>query len=310
MSLEAQKPRVSKQTRNWSEYNIGLCDEFRLFDTYLKELIGLIELPEQENRRGRKSLPLDEVIYATITKVAHQLSSRRGQGVIDADSIGDYNYTATTKFLQNPDNSALLRELLHATAKPLVQIEESFSIDASGFSTRCYHEWCSEKWGTKRTRDFVKCHIVTGNKSNIITDAVITDSSVADTSMFEELLNETAGTFNVKQFLADAGYLSNENYKKVAKIHADALIMFKKDSGVKGKCNAWRNAFLKFIQTPDEFYAEYWKRNNVETTFGAIKAKYGETLKSKILSAQINELYCKLIAYNISVIIKFANLIE
>lgn len=36
----------------------------------------------------------------------------------------------------------------------------------------------------------------------------------------------------------------------------------------------------------------------------AIKQKFGETLKSKNTMAQINELLCKILAYNITVIIK------
>ena len=47
----------------------------------------------------------------------------------------------------------------------------------------------------------------------------------------------------------------------------------------------------------------YHKRSNVESTFGAIKQKFGETLRSKNTTAQINELLCKIIAYNITVLI-------
>jgi hypothetical protein len=43
--------------------------------------------------------------------------------------------------------------------------------------------------------------------------------------------------------------------------------------------------------------------SNVETTFFAIKAKFSATLKSKNQTAQVNELLCKLIAYNITVLI-------
>ena len=47
----------------------------------------------------------------------------------------------------------------------------------------------------------------------------------------------------------------------------------------------------------------YHKRSNVESTFGAIKKKFGESVKSKNRTAQENELLCKLIAYNITVLI-------
>lgn len=44
-------------------------------------------------------------------------------------------------------------------------------------------------------------------------------------------------------------------------------------------------------------------RSNVESTFSAVKRKFGDSLKAKTTAAQKNELLCKLIAYNISVLI-------
>ena len=44
-------------------------------------------------------------------------------------------------------------------------------------------------------------------------------------------------------------------------------------------------------------------RSNVESTFMAVKSKMGDCLKSKTFTAQVNEVYCKLIAYNITVLI-------
>ena len=52
-----------------------------------------------------------------------------------------------------------------------------------------------------------------------------------------------------------------------------------------------------------DFLKHYHKRSNVETTFMAIKRKFGETLKSKNTTAQVNELLCKILAYNITVLI-------
>lgn len=310
LSLGETVRKEPKRERHFSEYNKAMCDEFSLFPEYLKELIDAVVDIVPASRVGRPSIPLKELIGATITKIAHQLSSRRGMGVIEAEDIGNYNYSATLKFLQNENNTSLLREILHASAKPFVELESSFSIDSTGFNTRNYKEWASEKWGIKRTREFVKCHAVVGNKTNVITDAVITASDVADIDEFGELLDATAGMFNIKQFLADAGYLSNDNYKMVARINAEPLIMFKKDSTYRNKCPAWQNAYFKLRQKPDEFYADYLKRNNVESVFGAVKDKYGETLKSKCLSAQINETYCKLIAYNISVLVKLSHFVS
>jgi hypothetical protein len=53
----------------------------------------------------------------------------------------------------------------------------------------------------------------------------------------------------------------------------------------------------------DDFMEHYHKRSNIEATNAAIKRKFGETLKSKNPTAQVNELLAKIIAYNLTVVI-------
>jgi len=65
----------------------------------------------------------------------------------------------------------------------------------------------------------------------------------------------------------------------------------------------WKKAFHYFQLHRDEFDEHYHKRSNAESTFSAIKKKFGETLKSRKRTAQINEMLCKIIAYNITVLI-------
>jgi len=43
----------------------------------------------------------------------------------------------------------------------------------------------------------------------------------------------------------------------------------------------------------------YNKRSNVETSFMALKRKFGDTLKAKNPVSQANELLCKVVAYNV-----------
>lgn len=54
----------------------------------------------------------------------------------------------------------------------------------------------------------------------------------------------------------------------------------------------------------EEFLTHYHRRSNVETTFSMIKAKFGERLRSKTETAQINEALCKVLAHNLCVVIQ------
>ena len=61
--------------------------------------------------------------------------------------------------------------------------------------------------------------------------------------------------------------------------------------------------FHVFAYQKDTFLAHYHKRSNVETTFSMIKAKFGDSLRSKSEVGQINEVLCKVIAHNLCVLI-------
>ena len=54
----------------------------------------------------------------------------------------------------------------------------------------------------------------------------------------------------------------------------------------------------------EEFLVHYHKRSNVETTFSMIKAKFGERLRSKTETAQVNEALCKVLCHNLCVVIQ------
>ncbi len=49
---------------------------------------------------------------------------------------------------------------------------------------------------------------------------------------------------------------------------------------------------------------QYHKRSNVESTFSMIKAKFGDSLRSKTETAQVNEALCKILCHNICCLIQ------
>jgi len=54
----------------------------------------------------------------------------------------------------------------------------------------------------------------------------------------------------------------------------------------------------------DEFLAHYHKRSNVESVFQMIKSKFGERLRSKTETAQVNEALTKVLAHNLCGVIQ------
>jgi transposase len=106
----------------------------------------------------------------------------------------------------------------------------------------------------------------------------------------------TGRNFTLAEVSADKAYLSVNNLQTVIDHNAMPYIPFKanSDPNAPGKKNTlWRRMFHYHSYNQTVFMQRYHKRSNVETTFSMIKAKFGDALRSKTETAQINEALCK-----------------
>lgn len=300
----------STKPTEWTLYNKAQMNEIELFGNFLYELVNTIEDEEEERTPGRPRTPIQDLLYCSIQKSYSQLSLRREHTVFkrafDNNKISCVpGINGVSTFLNREDVTPVLRELLNLSASPMASIEENFAVDSSGFRTTTYSEWCKEKHRTRKKNDWLKAHISAGVKTNIVSDMVVTDGHSADMNEFIPLVERTMETFDVKRVTADKGYLSRKNYDLRTTHNIEVFIPFKSNTtGKQRGSKAWFDAYYFFKNNEEEFMKRYHERSNVESTFGAIKRKFGDSLKSKNYTAQVNELYCKIIAYNITMVIQ------
>jgi len=102
---------------------------------------------------------------------------------------------------------------------------------------------------------------------------------------------------------ADMAYSSRLNLQLAANAGGKAYSLQEKRNCRAGGSALWKKMFHYFQLNRDDFMEHYHKRSNIEATNAAIKRKFGETLKSKNPTAQVNELLAKIIAYNLTVVI-------
>ena len=101
---------------------------------------------------------------------------------------------------------------------------------------------------------------------------------------------------------ADKAYLSHANLDAIEALGAVPYIPFKSNSKAAGPA-AWRRMWGLFVYKHDEFLAHYHQRSNVETAFSAIKRLLGPSVRSKVFAAQVNEVLCKVLVYNLTVLV-------
>jgi len=294
-------------TQAWSAYNAAQSEEIKIFDALLKDLVRVI--PEQEQTMGRPRLPIHESLFCAIQKVYSQLSSRRAHSLfknaVERKQIEHApHFNAPSKLFNNADMTPILHELVTLSALPVVGLETDFAVDSTGFRTTTFNAYNGVKHGEKKEHRWIKAHIACGIKTNIVTSIEITGGNGADSPQFKPLVNDTFKNFNIREVSADLAYSSRDNLDAVDAVGGVAYIPFKKHATGKTRGSPlWRKMFHYFQLNQDEFMEHYHKRSNVESTNAAIKRKFGETLKSKNQTAQVNELLAKIIAYNLTVVI-------
>ena len=295
-------------TQAWNAYNEAQKSEIKLFDELLKDLVQAIPEPEQQTM-GRPRLSIHENLFCAIQKVYSQLSSRRAYGLFqNATEKGQIdhvpNFNAPSNLFKNPEMTPILHELVTLSALPVAGLETDFSVDSTGFRTTTFSAYNGVKHGQKKEHQWVKAHLCAGVKTNVVAAVSITDSDGGDSPQFGPLIRKTSEGFTINEVSADMAYSSRLNLQLAANAGGKAYIPFKKNAtGKAGGSTLWKKMYHYFQLNREEFMEHYHKRSNIEATNAAIKRKFGETLKSKNPTAQVNELLAKIVAYNLTVVI-------
>jgi transposase len=293
--------------QNWAAYNAAQTTEKDVASSLLRGLCAGIEQPPQ--RRGRPRLPLADVTFAAVMKVFTTVSGRRAiSDIRQCEEKGHItkapHYNSVFNYLENPSLTPILKKMVAESAAPLKGIESSFAVDSSGFSTCVFERWYDERYRRLFSEHrWVKVHLMTGVLTNVIASVEITERNVSDFSQFPTLVNQTSKRFSVAEVSADKGYLSKKNMELVETLGATPYIAFKSDSKAENGCEIWRRMFHLFQLNRDEYLAHYHRRSNVESTFSMLKRKFGASVRSKTDIAQVNEILCKVICHNLSVLV-------
>jgi transposase len=217
------------------------------------------------------------------------------------------HYNTVLKHFESEELTPILKQLIAESSLPLRSVEQDFAVDSTGFTTCRYVRWFDHKYGQpKGEHDWVKMHLMTGVKTNVVTSVEISGRDAADSTMFKPLLKKTFENFAVEEVSADAAYLSYENMTAATCRGAWPFIAFKsnttaKQGGTMERMFHWYNA------NRDDYMNHYHKRSNVETTVSMIKAKFGDAIRSKTDVAMTNEALCKVLCHNLCCLIQSAH---
>jgi hypothetical protein len=230
----------------WNAYNAAQKAEVNLFDELLKDLVKAI--PEPEQAMGRPRLSLHETFFCTIQKVYSQLSSRRAYSLFqNATEKGQIdhapNFNVPSKLFNNIEITPILHKLVTLSALPVAGLETDFSVDSTGFRTTTFNVYNGLKHGQTKEHQWVKAHMCTGAKTNIVAAVAITDEYSNDSPQFGPLVKQTSEGFTIDEVSA----ASRNNLEMVNCVGGKAYIPFKKNATGRAAGSAlWKKMYHYF----------------------------------------------------------------
>ena len=293
---------------SWTSYNAAQVEEKHRFAMLLSELCRGI--PEPEQVMGRPRLPLRDMVFAAALKVYVGFSSRRfTTDLRDAHAArlikSTPHFNSVSRYLSDPQLTDVLKELVTVSSLPLKAVETDFAIDSSGFSTCRFVRWFNKKYGRETdNRTWVKCHLMVGVRTKIVSGVEISGWTANDTSYFVPLVERTAEHFRVREVAADKAYLSRKNLEAVERVGGTAYEPFKSNTLPPEGDSVWSRMYDYFMDRREDFLEHYHKRSNAESAFSAIKGKFGDSLRSKSDVGQINEALCKVLCHNLTILVR------
>lgn len=306
-TAEPTLPPTKKPTyrQDWANYNGAQTNEKRLFQELLADLCDTIANPPQET--GRRRIPRCDAVFAAVFKVYSTLSGRRFTCDLQAAEAAGYvakapHYNSVFRVLEDAEITGVLKRLIIQSSAPLRQVETQFAVDSSGFSTSRFLRWFDQKYGVQKKKAvWIKCHLMCGTQTNIVTAVHISDSG--DCPMLPSLTATTAQNFPVREVSADKAYLSQKNMEFVDGLGGVPYIPFKSNSRGDTRPGIWERMHAEFILNREEWLTHYHRRSNVESTFAMIKGKFGDAVRSKSEVAMNNEVLAKVLCHNLCCLI-------
>jgi transposase len=302
--------------QNWPAYNAAQVNEKAKFQILLRDLCSEIEKPAQT--MGRPRLPLADMAFSVAFKVYSTVSGRRFacdlQGAFEKGYISRLpSYNSVFDYFESPSLTPILNDMIIKSSLPLREVETDFAVDATGVSTSRFDNWFKAKYGKDHIKhEWRKMHLICGVKTNIVTAVQVGGAYSNDCPYLRPLVAETAKSFNIQEVSADKGYISRDNLDAVVEVGAKPFIPFKSNhrsdwnvyKSREDRSTTWTKMFHFYSYCRDQFLHHYHKRSNVESTFMAIKAKFGDSVRSRTPVAQTNEILCKVLCHNICVVIQ------
>ena len=212
--------------------------------------------------------------------------------------------------MKSKEMTTELERLIEVSSLPMCAIETQFAVDATVFNTSRFFTGDSAKRGTDTQEGSnVKLNAMVGVRTHIITSFRVLEGTDHESRTLPDLVYQTRKNFTIEEVSADKGYIGTQNIVAIHGVGANPFIPFKINSKGEGSyydtvddAALVSKLFHFFSMNRESFLKSYHQRSNIESAFSMLKAKFGNSIRSKTKTARTNEVLCKVLCHNIYVL--------
>lgn len=276
---------------------------------------------ENDQYEGRPKFYFKDILKSLLLLTLNGLSYRRVQSDLEiAKMLGIISSipkkSTLNKYMMKEELTLWLDKLIQTSAMIFVSSEDTLIVDSTWFTTKMYNGGYNKKPYNNPNKfndipPLEKCrklHVGCLSNSKMIAFAKPTLGTTHDSPIFKEIISTICNNgFNIDKCLADAGYLSKENYALCESLGVkQTFIDFKSNTtGKHPKSKAYREAFRLFKHEPEIWHEDYRFRVIIEGVFSVIKRKFLNWLRTEKDVSRDNEMMLKVLAYNLTILNRY-----
>ncbi|MFQ5834015.1 MAG: IS5 family transposase [Candidatus Thorarchaeota archaeon] len=286
-------------------YDMAVIHHYDFVPALLMRICNILPLPE--SRTGRPpTYPLSS-LTVLLALLAHSGMTYRGFCALidrDTDLLSQLgisrapHYSTLNRAMDRvpPDVLQRVVRLIASTQPPPRRV----AVDSTGMGHSTGGEWFSVSCQEARRRRFHGLHAAVDIDTLMVTSVMVRDRPGGDAKMLIPLL-EAMWTDALQLVFGDKAYLSRVNVTYIHSLGARTVIEPKR--GLTGKARGhieYARLVKEYLRDPDGWRKkyEYGKRSLVESVFGAVKVKFGGTLRSRCDNRRTVETLLKVVIYN------------
>lgn len=280
-------------------------------DGVSQDLAPYLARPRGRNRgRGRPGKDPSDLAKAVLLQQYVETSNRPLAGALSLyreklgikDGLG---YKDVERAYGNPDVAVLVLGLFELSVRA-VRDEREFSVDGTGLSTSMKDNWesylYSRKGEKKRYSVFEKIVCVVGQRYGVVSAFRVLESMHGNESpalrpLVEDVVDRHGG---MDLMSGDSAFFSRENCGLVAGAGGVPRFYPRKNASLKSLgVKDYQDMLLAFIDDPQEWLEDYFKKAASEWTFSSLKRRYLRPLSREIGSRRKLEVLARICVYNL-----------